>query len=520
MNMIGISRLFPHRHNTPDTTPTHSGRVVYRNRQCLVRRLWRWKADYLFNAQFPGLIRVALPGHGSARKTRYATTDGRCLSALAFDMSSDFHEGYACVGLCGQGYGYLDSELNLAISPRYDKANHFSGGVASAQCGGRWYLIDRQGCETPLDPVYQQVMPFHEGLCRVSTRTLDRLDLAYYNEHWPDAGVWGYIDANGREITAPQYIFAYDFEGGIAIVAKGEWTQDEHWDNQYRRNRWWSEEIRWGGIDTHGREVIPFVFDDINFFFDRTDIFMVLAGGCESSKWGVIDNRGRWLAAPEFDYIDPDSRGSLFVFSDIDPDDPELEARYGIYDMMHKRVLYPPQFLSVHLMSDTRFQAELFDPKRGRIVEYIFRLDGSAVFPSEYSYIHTWHEPYEVGLENAEGDRCGLIDRQGHVILPCAYSVPPLAFCHKKERFIFREEGKLGVKDYSGRTVWPAVYDRIHSLDSFFPVVGHADREWPVTESGRPILADTYERIRYLPDGRHFFALRDGILEMYVVQER
>lgn len=512
--------FFPHRRSTPDTDPKHSGRVVYRDRQCLVRRLWRWKADYLCDAQSPELIRVSLSDHGSSRKTRYATTDGRHLSELVFDVSSDFHDGYACVGLCGQGYGYLDSKLKLSIAPRYDRANHFSGGLATAQRGGRWYLIDRQGYETPLSPAYQKVMPFHEGLCRVSTRTLDRLDLAYYNEHWPYAGIWGYVDANGREIVSPQYIFAYDFEGGIAIAAKGEWTRDEHWDNQYRHGGWWSEEIRWGGIDTHGREVIPFVFDDIDSFFGRTDIFMARAGGCGDSKWGVIDDRGHWLAAPEFTYIDPDSRGSLFVFSDTDPDDPEREARYGIYDMAHKRILYPPQFLYVHLMSDTQFQAELFDTKLGRTVEHIFRLDGSTVIPSDYSYIHTWHEPYEAGIESADGERCGLIDRQGHVILPCVYSVPPLAFCHEKERFIFRQNGKYGVKDYSERTVIPAVYDRIHSLSALFPVVGRADREWPVTTRGKPVLPDTYESVHYLPDGRHFFTLRNGIIEMYVVQER
>ncbi len=517
---IKKKHLFPHRRTGEDTAPRHSGRVIYRDRRCIVRRLWRWRADLLADAEEPDRIYATLPNPGKARKTRYAGMDGHRLSALSFDQSSPFREGFACVGLQGQGYGYLDRDLNLAIAPRYDRANPFSDGAATARRDGCWYLVDRQGNETPLDPAYRRVEPFCEGLCRATTMELDRLDLAYYEEHWPIAGLWGYVDTSGREIAAPQYIFAHDFDGGIAIAAKGEWTQDERWDNQYRQNGWWSEEIRWGGIDTHGREVIPFVFDDIDFFFDRTDCFLAHAGDWDGGHWGVIDRQGHWLAAPEFTYIDPDSHGSLFVFSDIDPDDHERTPHYGIYDMAKGQILFTPQFLYVNFLSGSLFQAECFAPALGRSVEQIFRLDGSVVFPSAYSYIFSHHDLYIVGLERNVGDLRGLIDRRGRVVLPCEYDVPPLGFCHKTQRFIFRQGGKYGVKDYSGHTVWPAVYDRIHSLDAPFPVVGHQDREWPVTARGKPILPNTYESVHWFSDKRHFCTRRDGICEMYVVQER
>lgn len=512
--------LFPHRRAGKDTDPKHSGRVVYRGHHCIVRRLWRWRADHLVDAEEPGRIYAHLPDQNGAGKSRYASMDGHCLSALSFDRSNPFREGFACVGLQGQGYGYLDRDLNLTIAPRYERANPFSGGMASARRDGRWYLVDRQGSETPLDPAYRRVEPFCEGLCRASTMELDRLDLAYYEEHWPIAGLWGYVDTSGREIAAPQYIFAHDFDGGIAIAAKGEWTQDERWDNQYRQNGWWSEEIRWGGIDTHGREVIPFVFDDIDFFFDRTDCFLAHAGDWDGGHWGVIDRQGHWLAAPEFVYIDPDSLGSLFVFSDIDPDTPELTPHYGIYDMAKGQVLFAPQFLSVCLLSGDQFIAEQFDPALGRPIEQIVRLDGSVVFPSVYSRILPRGEVYEVLIKNKDGFLSGLIDRQGRVVLPCEYDVPPLGFCHKTQRFIFRRGGKYGVKDYSGHNVWPAVYDRIHSLDAPFPIVGHGGREWLVTARGKPILPSTYESVHWFSDKRHFYTHRNGICEMYVVQER
>lgn len=129
--------------------------------------------------------------------------------------------------------------------------------------------------------------------------------------------------------------------------------------------------------------------------------------------------------------------------------------------------------------------------------------------------------PFSSGMASARrGGRWYLIDRQDRVVPPCEYDVPPLGFCHETQRFIFRRDSKYGVKDYSGHTVWPAVYDRIHSLDTPFPVVGHGNRECPVTARGKPILPSTYDSVHWFSDKRHFCTHRDGICEMYDVQER
>lgn len=89
-----------------------------------------------------------------------------------------------------------------------------------------------------------------------------------------------------------QYIYANDFENGIAIVAKGKWTIDPKWDNKYNQGRYWTEEELWGAIDKDGNEVIPFIFDEIKHFFDRSDMFMVHYGGWKDGHWGVVDCKG------------------------------------------------------------------------------------------------------------------------------------------------------------------------------------------------------------------------------------
>ena len=124
------------------------------------------------------------------------------------------------------------------------------------------------------------------------------MDLAYHSDNSEIAGNWGFVNEKGQEIVAPQYIYAYDFEDGIAIVCKGKWTKDSKWDNKYNKGRYWTEEELWGGIDKDGKEVIPFIFDEIKHMWDcNNEVFMAHYGGWKDGHWGIIGRDGRWCCA-------------------------------------------------------------------------------------------------------------------------------------------------------------------------------------------------------------------------------
>ena len=137
------------------------------------------------------------------------------------------------------------------------------------------------------------------------------MDLAYHSDYSEIAGTWGFVNEDGVEVVPPQYIYAEDFYGGIAIVCKGKWTIDKKWDNKYNSGRYWTEEEMWGAIDKEGNEVIPFIFDEIKHFGDVDDVFMAHYGGWKDGHWGVIDNQGNWLAEPIFEDIDMIVKRSL-----------------------------------------------------------------------------------------------------------------------------------------------------------------------------------------------------------------
>ena len=224
----------------------------------------------------------------------------------------------AKVAVQGYGYGYVDPTLRIVIPMQYDEAGVFANGRAKVRNGDQWFFVDKAGNETPLIPAhleskYEEVSHYAEGLCRVSTLKLRFMDMAYHSDYSEIAGNWGYVDESGKEVIPPQFIYAYDFEDGVAIVCKGKWTIDPKWDYAGHTGRYWHDEELWGAIDKDGNEVIPCMFDEIKFF-NEGDALMVHTGGWEEGRWGVMDKQGNWLAEPVFKDISYDYHDGLFAF--------------------------------------------------------------------------------------------------------------------------------------------------------------------------------------------------------------
>ena len=308
-----------------------------------------------------------------------------------------------------------------------------------------------------------------------------------------------------------------------SIVAKGKWTIDPKWDNKYNQGRYWTEEELWGAIDKDGNEVIPFIFDEIKHFFDRSDMFMVHYGGWKDGHWGVVDCKGNWLAEPTFEGFSYETWKDRILFYAEDPDATGDGLPMGIYDLAQKKVLFEPQFLDVTFRDNGDMEVEVFDEELGRTIEKIIDPSGKERFKSIYSSIYTWHDLYEVVIRDKDGARHGLIDKEGNEILPCIYDVPWNGFYHEQQRICFVENGKQGMKDYDGNIIIPAIYHEIHGRkDPYLTVrVGEKDsyKEGLITYDGKTVIEANHSRIGWCSDHKHFFCCADGRCEMYVVED-
>lgn len=363
-------------------------------------------------------------------------------------------------------------------------------------------VIDKNGNELNLgkkikQDKYQEVGNYFEGMCRVSTLKLRARDLAYHSDYDYIAGIWGFVNEVGEEVIPPQYIYAEDFEDGIAPVAKGKWTIDPKWGNSC----YWTEEEFWGAIDKDGNEVIPFIFDEIKHFFNRSDLFMAHYGGWENGLWGVIDKKGTWLAEPIFADLDYESWNDLIIFYAEYTEDTGDNPLVGIYDLTNKKILFEPQFLDVSFCSNGDMKVEVFDQALGRIIKKIIDRSGKERFESTYSSIYTYEdeELYAVVISNKNGSKHGLIDKDGNVILPCIYEIPRWGIIHEQRRICFVENGKQGLLDYDGNIIVPAIYHEVHGhIEPFLTVrVGDKNnyKEGLITPSGKTVLPANQKKL-------------------------
>ena len=179
--------------------------------------------------------------------------------------------------------------------------------------------------------------------------------------------MWGYVNNVGKVVVVPQYIFAEDFCGGLAVVCQGKWTIDKKWDNKYNQGRFWSEEMKWGAINSKGEEAIPCKFDEIKWRpwhpdcvdRDRNITKTYLAAMDENAKWGIIDFKGNWVVTPQFADVgyefDTSPNGDMFVFygrkvwGGGDPDDTPC----GVYSISKQKILVPAdKYRDIEFVSD------------------------------------------------------------------------------------------------------------------------------------------------------------------------
>ena len=350
--------------------------IVYQDDDIKLQALWKWNVDSMYKSDL-GVLKVLERGEAFNHNgtSTIITLDGKRITSLDFANISDAGEGLLAVGVWGKGYGYINKEGEFVIPPQYDSADDFEDGLARVRKGENWYFIDHTGkqidIQSRIGARYEDTRTYSEGMCAVSTLKLSFMDLAYHSDYSEIAGIWGFVNEAGQEVIKPQYIYAEDFEKGVAIVCKGEWTRDPKWNNKYNQGRYWTEEELWGGINKAGETVIPFIFDEIKSMWvdnDQPAVYMAHYGGWENGHWGVIDDKGKWLADPIFEDIDYEFTNGMFAFFSEDKwSDPPM----GVYDTKQRKVIFEPQFEEIEILDDGYFNVKVLDEQLGHSIEKI-----------------------------------------------------------------------------------------------------------------------------------------------------
>jgi hypothetical protein len=122
---------------------------------------------------------------------------------------------------------------------------------------GKYGYIDARG-KTVIAPQFENTMGFNEGLAATKL-----------------GGKYGYIDTRGNWAIRPQFDFTYVFSDGLAMVRVGK---------------------QYAWIDRAGKTVIPAQdFDEVALGFTEGRLAVKKTG-----KWGYIDRTGKMVVEPKF----------------------------------------------------------------------------------------------------------------------------------------------------------------------------------------------------------------------------
>lgn len=152
-----------------------------------------------------GSIVVPAKYAGVGRNGLAKSADGGVVDVFSEGLAPVTMQG-AATGLMGSieggKWGFVDA-AGKEVSPlKYDEVEDFNGGYAVVTLGGKKGLLSKTGKES-MAPRYDAVQPgFSEGLVAVQRN-----------------GLWGYADANGKEIIPAKFYAAEPFAEGLAAVA-------------------------------------------------------------------------------------------------------------------------------------------------------------------------------------------------------------------------------------------------------------------------------------------------------------
>jgi len=205
---------------------------------------------------------------------------------------SDFSEGMAITyskGPKGYQFGYIDNVGKVIVSPQFDEAMEFAGGLAAVRVQDKWGYIDKTG-KMVIQAQFESAVPFSDGLAAVQVK-----------------GKWGYIDKEGKVIIEPRFDDYSFFTEGLAVVvsdcqygyqdSNGRFVKVSPEQMKKTENDIIAVDCKYGYMDKTGKMAIAAQFDQGFGFSDG------LAAVQVKDKWGYIDKTGKFIIPAQFDEL-------------------------------------------------------------------------------------------------------------------------------------------------------------------------------------------------------------------------
>lgn len=384
-------------------------------------------------------------------------------------------------------WGYINTQGQWDILPKYHKASKFTHGLAIVQTAtqnntAKFSIINKQGKE--IAKYLNEVISIEKDYCKVK-----RQGHTFYISHQGKIlNLWGFVNMEGKIIVEPQFVHAESFSEGYAAVLDTNFVWhyiDKHGkivlggfedaESVKEGTMTVKKDGKWGIITPKNETVIPFEYENIMGFSEG------IALVCKNKLWGAVDKKGKVVIPIQYESIKPCSEGKIAV---------KQHKKWGYTDKTGKWLI-PPQYDAVGRFSEGLAAISL-NYQWGYVNE-----TGKEVIPIQFDGALGFSE----GLACVRiGDFWGYINAKGKFVIPKKYlsglnfhqGLAPVLVERQDETLVetwqlINKQGKLlPLKAQSfGITTNP----------NFIPVVidGYAGF---VNKQGNIVIPNTYEEVK------------------------
>ncbi|HNI06325.1 MAG TPA: WG repeat-containing protein [Flavobacteriales bacterium] len=411
--------------------------------------------DYPFVQELSALYETAgLVLHPFRRNGHWGYIDTLGVERIkaVYDFAEPFHGQQAQVGRDGS-VGTVSKAGKEVVPVEYEDVLAFSEGLATVERDGRAGVVDRSG-RTIVGLAYDEIGEYSGGLAFAAKD-----------------GEFGYLDPDGDVAIPFTFDDAQTFHDGFAVVARND---------------------VFGAIDVSGRIVVPFEYE----WIERFGAPLVRAR--RNGKMGLINEKGEEKLVAEHGYVGPFSQGLALVVD---------KGRCGYVDTTGAFVIpqryempegTPPawgdfQYGLARAMSGGK--AGIIDKGGNWVVQPVWADIGPPearvlTLKKKNRWILADHGGRALGKSDHDavrefrsgfatvrtGDRYGLVDSTGALVLPVKY---PFLGDVSKGLLIAAdpESGLLGIISTSGTVRVPFAYDAIEFVDDPLALLGRGEGE-------------------------------------------
>lgn len=334
----------------------------------------------------------------------------------------------------GEKYGYLDSNMNIAIEFNFDQIQPFHFGVALVKIREDWFLIDKLG--NILSDDYKMTQDLGGGYTMIKKN--DK---------------FGVINNKGMVIVEPEY------EKCVTISKK----KDDVYGFILRKDK------KDGMIGTDGKIIHPFIYEILYEITGHNSSYEFIREGYYAGGWK--HNR----TTREFFHFNYDSTKTKIEIKK----NPNMgfEITFGSggkrgVSNWEKKIVIPEKYHSVEAMKFNTFK--VCQQERGC---GLLDTNGKVIIPIGYVYLRDHYDDFITVGRNYQSD-WGLYKYDGTMIADTIYGgfermhfgmIPYYAsFNHRiEDKQWVHDEKRVGLMDSTGKIIVEANYDEYRIPDQF-----------------------------------------------------